>query len=69
MTDKYVTTEKNTDEVYSYSYYIVKKERFFTELFALPELINYQKLCPECLQKEQNAPKKIQIESEPVKVV
>ena len=55
---------KNTDEVYFYSYYIVKKERFFTELFALPELINYQKLCPECLQKEQNVPKKIQIEGE-----
>ena len=55
---------KNTNEVYFYSYYIVKKERFFTELFALPELINYQKLCPECLQKELNAPKKIQIEGE-----
>ena len=55
---------KNTNEVYFYSYYIVKKERFFTELFALPELINYQKLCPECLQKEQNVPKKIQIEGE-----
>ena len=37
---------KNTDEIYFYSYYIVKKGRFFTELFALPELINYQKLCP-----------------------
>ena len=59
---------KNTDEVYFYSYYIVKKERFFTELFALPELINYQKLCPECLQKEQNTPKKIQMEGEPVKL-
>ena len=55
---------KKSGDLYANSYYMVKKERFFTELFALPELINYQKLCPECLQKEQNVPKKIQIEGE-----
>ena len=55
---------KYSGDLYANSYYMVKKERFFTELFALPELINYQKLCPECLQKEQNVPKKIQIEGE-----
>ena len=45
-----------------YSYYIVKNENFLTELYALPELLDYKKLFPDLYKLETSMPSKIKEE-------
>ena len=45
-----------------YSYYIVKNENFLTELYALPELLDYKKLFPDLYKLETSMPSNIKEE-------
>ena len=45
-----------------YSYYIVKNENFLTELYALPELLDYKKLFPDLYKLETSMPSEIKEE-------
>ena len=51
-------TNTHTIEINPFSYYIVKRENFLTELYAIPQIINYRKLYPEIAKSEDLMNKK-----------
>lgn len=52
----YYRNDKSVD-ITPYSYYLSKKEHFITELYAIPELIDYQALYPDLYALEQKMPR------------
>lgn len=56
-------------ELNPYLYYIVKKENFLTELYALPEIVNYKDQSPEIFAFENTIPlSKTDFDGEKIKI-
>ncbi|KIC03673.1 hypothetical protein OA88_02680 [Flavobacterium sp. JRM] len=48
--------KNNSEEVQDYSFYINKEGNFITELFSIPEVLDYEKVFPEVASLEKNMP-------------
>jgi lipid A disaccharide synthetase len=42
----------NSIEIHPFGIFIIKEQRFITQLYAIPELIDYKTLFPDILNKE-----------------
>lgn len=48
--------KNNSEELHDYSFYINKDGNFITELFSIPEVLDYQKVFPEIATYENSLP-------------
>jgi len=59
----------NSIEIHPYSAYLIKNGNFITELYALPEIVNYSKYFPDVAKMEKEmSVKKIDEEGESIKL-
>ena len=64
---KYYRNDKSVD-VTPYSYYIIKNSNFLTELYAIPELIDYKNAYPKLAEFEKKSMEKYMEDGEEVKI-
>ena len=64
---KYYRNDKSVD-VTPYSYYIIKNSNFLTELYAIPELIDYKNAYPKLAEFEKKLIEKYMEDGEEVKI-
>ena len=64
---KYYRNDKSVD-VTPYSYYIIKNNNFLTELYAIPELIDYKNAYPKLAEFEKKSMEKYMEDGEEVKI-
>jgi len=64
---KHYRNDKSVD-VTPYSYYIIKNSNFLTELYAIPELIDYKNAYPKLAEFEKKSMEKYMEDGEEVKI-
>jgi len=64
---KYYRNDKSVD-VTPYSYYIIKNSNFLTELYAIPELIDYKNAYPKLAEFEKKSMEKYMEDGDEVKI-
>jgi len=64
---KYYRNDKSVD-VTPYSYYIIKNSNFLTELYAIPELIDYKNAYPKLAEFEKKSIEKYMEDGDEVKI-
>ncbi|WP_445711457.1 hypothetical protein [Flavobacterium sp.] len=63
--NKNLIFNKNTgDEMIDYTIYISKNDNFISELFSIPEILNYEEIYPEIVDLEKSIP----VESNGIKI-